>query len=286
MFSTRKRPLLLVPDRLLALRLSLNTPVVSTPDLPAGPARAAIAVHREGGRTCFTVAVRSLTNGASVLYELEGEDPNDASGIAVALDATLSFGESMGFLFDDELVTSRSEPVLRAALARLREIVAPPAPDETAPLLDGLGAADEILLDEALETPAAPDGARAQPAPAPPPEPRPAPAPGSSPSKAPGKAQREAAVPARAPAPATPRTKSLTKFRHLAAAADGPPEKTAPPGVRRPPAGEATGAGVTARPARTAPGGGALLGRIEPVRLRASDAPASPSALLRLLASF
>ena len=282
MFSTRKRPLLLVPDRLLALRLSLNTPVVSTPDLPAGPARAAIAVHREGGRTCFTVAVRSLTNGASVLYELEGEDPNDASGIAVALDATLSFGESMGFLFDDELVTSRSEPVLRAALARLREIVAPPAPDETAPLLDGLGAADEILLDEALETPAAPDGARERPAPAPPPEPQPGPALGSAPSKA----QREPAAPVRAPAPAAPRAKSLTKFRHLAAAADGSPEKTAPPPVRRPPADKAAGPGASSRPARTAPGGGALLGRIEPIRLRATDGPAPPSPLLRLLASF
>lgn len=152
MFSPRKRPLLLVADRLLALRLSLNTPVVATPDLPAGPARGAIAVHSEAGRTCFTVAVRSLRNGASVLYELEGEDLAGASGIAVALDAALSFGESMGFLFDDELVTARSEAVLRDALARLREIVAPPEPDvgETTPALE-LASSEEILLEEALE---------------------------------------------------------------------------------------------------------------------------------------
>ena len=73
MFSPRKQPLLLVADRMLSLRVSLNTPVVSTPELPAGPARAAIAVHSEAGRPCFTVAVRSLRNGDSVLYELEGE---------------------------------------------------------------------------------------------------------------------------------------------------------------------------------------------------------------------
>jgi hypothetical protein len=212
MFNVRERPLLLVADRLFALRLSLNAPVVATPDLPAGPARAAIVVHGEGGRTCFTVAVRSLRNGASVLYELEGEDANDASGIHVALDAALSFAESMGFLFDDELITARTEPVLRAALAKLREIVAMPGPDA-----DETGRAaepsppDEILLEEALEQEV-----------------------GSPPPSS------DAAAPAPAPVGAAP----LTKFR-AAVAADAATEASAPaPG----PAGEASAPAKT-RPA-------------------------------------
>jgi hypothetical protein len=325
MFSARKRPLLLVADRLLSLRVSLNTPVVATPDLPAGPARAAIAVHSEAGRTCFTVAVRSLRNGESVLYELEGEDPNDASGIAVALDAALSFGESMGFLFDDELVTERSEGVLRGALAQLRELVTPPPPDvgETAPFLETDPLPEEILLDEldlepapapaprakapakkARSAPKAPDPrpavateadreaakeigreameeagkVAAEPAP---PAPRPpvavaptAPAPAAPPAPAP-------AVPERAaPAPAAP---TLTKFRHVAAAGDAgstaPPERPAP----APPAESARPADTGARAGRT---GGALLGRVKPVRLRSPDAPAPIPALLRLLSGF
>jgi hypothetical protein len=288
MFSPRKRPLLLVADRLLALRMSLNTPVVATPDLPAGPARAAIAVHSEAGRTCFTVAVRSLRNGVSVLYELEGEDTNDASGIAVALDAALSFGESMGFLFDDELVTARSEAVLRAALARLREIVAPPAPDvgETMPSLDLEAPPEEILLDDEFELePAVEPSPRRQP-----------PARGAraqvqsrreapKPPLADAPSQPAVATPAVAPpAPAPAGAASLTKFRHVAASGDAP-EKTAPPARRQPPA-EPARAGETNPGSRTGKGGAALLGRVRPVRLRSPDAPAPIPALLRLLSSF
>ncbi|MEB2345636.1 MAG: hypothetical protein OZ948_12950 [Deltaproteobacteria bacterium] len=291
MFSPRKRPLLLVADRLLALRLSLNTPVVATPDLPAGPARGAIAVHSEAGRTCFTVAVRSLRNGASVLYELEGEDLAGASGIAVALDAALSFGESMGFLFDDELVTARSEAVLRDALARLREIVAPPEPDvgETTPALE-LASSEEILLEEALEqepsvAPAAPRvkaGRRAKsrepvrPAPQREPDPIAAPAPPVASPPIP-------AVPA-AP-PVAFEASRLTKFRYLAASGEEPPEKTAPPAARPPARAERDGAPQAGQSARSTTGG-AMLGRVKPVRLRAPDAPSPVPALLRLLAGF
>jgi hypothetical protein len=275
MFSPRKKPLLLVADRLLALRMSLNTPVVATPDLPAGPARAAIVVHGEGGRTCFTVAVRSLRNGASVLYELEGEDPDDASGIYVALDAALSFAESMGFLFDDELVTERSEPVLRAALARLREVIAPPGPEvgETAPALEPTPSPEEILLEEALEL---------EPAPAEPPAPVEPSAPAAPRAPAPPAASAK-----RAPRPAAA---SLTKFRAAAAAADdaeGEVESSPPAAPKR-----SSDASETAEPARAgatgrkAPGGGAMLGRVKPVRLRAPDASPPVHPLLRLLSSF
>jgi hypothetical protein len=243
MFSPRKKPLLLVADRLLALRLSLNTPVVATADLPAGPARAAIVVHGEAGRTCFTVAVRSLRNGDSVLYELEGEDPNDASGIAVALDAALSFAESMGFLFDDDLVTERREPVLRAAWrscarswrrrarsrARRRRSGSPCPRRSCSRRRSSWSrprAARRRGAEPAGRGPASPSS-----------EP---PRPGAS---APGEGRR--------------------------------PEGPVPRATRRP---GATG--------RKAPGGGAMLGRVKPVRLRAPGRPPPVSALLRLLTSF
>ena len=158
MFNPRQRPLLLVADRLLGLRLSLNTPVVATAELPSGPARAAIVVYAEAGTRRFAVAVRALRNGTSVVYELEGEDLNEASGWAVALDAAHSFGESMGFLFDDEQLTDRSPGALRQALARVREIIAPPGPEEEESDLAREEPAEEaeILLDDAVEAEAQP----------------------------------------------------------------------------------------------------------------------------------
>jgi hypothetical protein len=165
MFNPRQRPLLLVADRLLGLRLSLNTPVVATAELPAGPARAAIVMYSEGGKRRFAVAVRALRSGTSVVYELEGEDLNEDTGWAVALDAALSFGESMGFLFDDEELPERSPGALRQALAGVREIIAPPGPaeeDRADPelALEEPAEETEILLDDAVEAEAQPGAKR------------------------------------------------------------------------------------------------------------------------------
>ncbi len=244
--------MLLVAERLLSLRLSMNTPVVATEELPAGPARAAIAIHSEAGRTCFTVAVRSLRQGISVLYELEGEDVTQRDGQVVALDASLSFGESMGFLFDDEMIVDRQPATLRQAVARLREIVSAPGLDvddlsgswpgsrasdsETpghggGPVEDGGESIDddggEILLEEAVEQAVV--------------EPPPATMP---PSGGP----------------------MLTKFR-----AGSKPA----PAVAKAPAAPTVAAA-----------GGARLGRVQPIRLRAPGAAPAVAPLLRLLAAF
>ena len=245
--------MLLVAERLLSLRLSMNTPVVATDELPAGPARAAIAIHSEAGRTCFTVAVRSLRQGVSVLYELEDEDFTQPDGLTVALDASLSFGESMGFLFDDDMLVDREPATLRQAVARLREIVSAPgleAADVTAsgletgpasePVRDGRAPAEddsEILLEEALEQAAG--------------EPSPA-------------------------TIATPEGPMLTKFR------SGP--KPAAPPARTPVAQASAPAAPSAK--RAAAGGGARLGRVQPIRLRAPGAAPAVPPLLRLLAAF
>ena len=251
MFNPRQRPLLLVADRLLGLRLSLNTPVVATAELPAGPARAAIVVYAEAGKRRFAVAVRALRGGTSVVYELEGEDLNEATGCAVALDAAHSFGESMGFLFDDDQLVDRSPAALRQALARVHEIVAPPGPaeEESALALGEPAEEAEILLDDAVE-------AEAQAAP-------------------PKRAAAEVEPPKRAAADAEPAGRkrapvSLTKFR----AAPAESNETKPAAHAKPAGG--------GKPA----GRGAKLGRVRPVRLRSGDSQPPIGALLRLLAAF
>jgi len=115
-FLPRTRPLVLTAKSVRALRPSLNTPVVATSDLPVGPACAAILVHVEAGHGLqISVGVRALGCGSVALYGFDG--PISASVVTVALDAALSFAESMGFLFDDDMVgddaASREKAVLR-----------------------------------------------------------------------------------------------------------------------------------------------------------------------------
>lgn len=255
MFAARQRPLLVVEDRLLALRLSLNTPVLSTAELPTGPARAAIAVYSEAGMRRFAVLARSLRGGLAVVYELEAEPATDEAGWNVALDAALSFGESMGFLFDDELVVDRRPETLRAALARMHALIAPPevgdldemsARSDAAPeaAQDGPGPRtgppedlSEILLEDEFEGHEAAARTPAGPSPAPPPQ---------------------------APAAAV----SLSKFR-------GAPPPPAPPAADAPEQTE---------PGRTGP---ARLGRVRPLRVRLEgDAAPKVDPVLRLLADF
>ena len=280
MFAARNRPLVLVEDRLLALRMSLNAPVLATAELPAGPARAAIVVHAQGASRCFSIVVRSLRGGASVIYELEDEDLREDSGWAVALDASLSFGESMGFLFDDEMLVDRRPETLRRALAQLHEILAPPdvSDDDSfaAPAQEVSGGeSPEILLEDELDH--APVSADAPgfditgPFDAPRDDPA-GQALRATPDDPAGQALRAMRV---APPPVL-----LSKFRGV------PPVRieavdaadAAPPSESRP---------VPAAPV-TAVRGGAKLGRVRPVRLRAVDPDAPPKLdpLVRLLADF
>jgi hypothetical protein len=123
-FPLRSEPLDLSGDRLHGLRLSLNTPVVSIDELPVGPARAAIVIHEEfDGHPNLTLGVRSLRSGSAVLFSLEA-DLREHSSLAVGIDAVLSFGESMGFLFDeDEFETDSSEGACSRALGLWLELM-------------------------------------------------------------------------------------------------------------------------------------------------------------------
>ncbi len=244
MFAARQRPLLVVEDRLLALRMSLNAPVLATAELVAGPARAALVVYAEGSVRSFAVIVRSLRNGASAVYELQGDDLREHSGWSVALDAALSFGESMGFLFDDEMLVDRRPETLRRAIARLHEILAPSdvvdddALAQSAPRVS-VDDLSEILLEDELDNAA--HAARGP--------------------ETTGSLETARVVP----------PMLLSKFRGAPA-----------------PAPEAVAVESTPAIANATTRGGATLGRVRPVRLRAPDpgAPSRVDPLVRLLADF
>jgi hypothetical protein len=209
-FLRRATPVHLGRERLRGLRISLNAPVIATPELPPGPARAAIVVHRElEGHLAVSVGVRTLKSGEIAVWTADASFTDDAE-VAVAIDGALSFAESMGFLFDEEVATGSQDerdrakrqweelmgsssgsldPKLVAEEEELEielspeaelgpEPAPPPAPEPadsfgTAP--GDLAAADELELQEeiAAESPepdVAPQSAGAAPAPPPPEE--------------------------------------------------------------------------------------------------------------------
>ena len=102
-----------VHGELRALRLSLNTPVVTIEDLPVGPAIAGIALHAQPEGLRLTLAVRSVRTG-HVVFFLPDEDWSEIQGSELAVEAALSFAECMGFLFDDDPIEAGGD-VLEAA---------------------------------------------------------------------------------------------------------------------------------------------------------------------------
>lgn len=131
---------------LRALRLSLNTPVVTIDDLPVGPAAAGIALHVGPEGPCLTLAVRSVRTGHVVFFHPE-EDWNEMPGSELAVDAALSFAECMGFLFDDDLIEAGGD--VQEAARRWAELAETAGAEEFAEPSGG-----EIWLEEVA--PAAP----------------------------------------------------------------------------------------------------------------------------------
>ncbi len=87
--------------KLERLRLSLNSPVLAVESLPVGPAAAGIAVHRASSGARITIAIRSV-RGGQVLFFHPDEAWKEGESEHLALEAALSFAESMGFLFDED----------------------------------------------------------------------------------------------------------------------------------------------------------------------------------------
>jgi hypothetical protein len=132
-------------SELRALHVSLNSPVVTLEQLPVGPASAAVAFHT-GERPGVTLAVRSIRTGHLAFFTCGGEEAADYP--EVVLDAALCFAESMGFLFDEDLVQALGDRGPREAARRwidlLGEECAAIEPSEDLPL------GDPTLEDEAL----------------------------------------------------------------------------------------------------------------------------------------
>jgi hypothetical protein len=136
MILPARKPLEPHGQPLRALQISLNSPVVNLEVLPRGPASAAVAVHAQGATLC----VRSLRTGQAAFFTTT-EDLGDRR---VSLEAALSFAESMGFLFEDDVVAARGDAGPEEAARLWRELCgdrlaadepsdATPDPGEAAP---------------------------------------------------------------------------------------------------------------------------------------------------------
>ena len=101
---------------LLTLHVSLNSPVVAHESLPNGPAAAAVALDARGAMVCL----RSVRTGRTAFF-VSGDELTPQ----LALDAALSFAESLGFLFDDDEVVLRGS---EAALLLWDEVCGDAAP--------------------------------------------------------------------------------------------------------------------------------------------------------------
>ena len=102
----------------------MNAPVVAIEDLPVGPARAAVALSQGADATTVnaTVAVRCVRTNQVAFFTAGGELLGLRS-TSIAMEAALSFAESMGFLFDDEEVEIRGAGGPRMAAKIWRRFV-------------------------------------------------------------------------------------------------------------------------------------------------------------------
>jgi hypothetical protein len=114
------------------LRPSLNAPVLLVDELPAGPASAAIVCLGGPAGPRVAVAIRSERSGQVIFY---GPDDElwEWHGPEVAVEAALSFAESMGFLFEDDRMADAPAEAQRLFAALLDAAVrhwAEPRPAE------------------------------------------------------------------------------------------------------------------------------------------------------------
>jgi hypothetical protein len=145
MFLRRHEPILLVEDGIEGLCESLNRPVVDLEDFPTGPARAVIALYRDGsGERRLAVTVRSEDSGAVILFAFRGELNSET---VQALDHGLQFAEGMGFLFDEDVLAENLSGARRNALETWCELTGDELPIERpASARQPAEVADEVLL--------------------------------------------------------------------------------------------------------------------------------------------
>ena len=133
------------------LRPSLNEPLVRMDDQSAAPARAAIVLFDDGyGQLSLAVAVRSRTSREAAFFLHQHPMPPENS-IEASLEVGVTFAESMGFLFDEDVVAghgSRGHERAAAIWEQLLGLAPSPASVATPGDLD-LENGDELeMLDE------------------------------------------------------------------------------------------------------------------------------------------
>ena len=149
MFQQRLRPLEEIERRVAALRYSLNEPSISTAEVPAGPARAAIVVYIENKARHVIVVIRSLVRPRIVQYQAASEEYQDATGMAWS--AALSFAESMGFVFDDECLASAEGSDRLEALVTLHHLLDPSSKIEPRQSAEEIVVEADPLVDSGLD---------------------------------------------------------------------------------------------------------------------------------------
>jgi hypothetical protein len=235
------------------------------------------------------VGVRSLRDGSVALFSLEG-DLREQSSLAVGIDAALSFGEGMGFLFDeDELEAVAGEEARPRALGLWLELmnpesgppeVVPETPTAAAPApptaepdqgFDAEGLEhEELLLEDLADLPEAPaeEGKKGEGIGSQSLDPD-----GQVESPGLDLAADRSAGAGGAPEPSDPAPVPLSKFRQRAPSPPPPkPEEEKPPRA------------AEASPAKR----GAVLGRLKLVKRRkgGSEDPQKTSVIRRLLSSY
>ena len=150
MFLRDDEPILLTEGGIQGLCMSLNRAVLDLENLPAGPARAAILLHRDdSGEPALVVAIRSEVSRAVIRFAFEGELHPETDR---AMDAGLQFAEGMGFLFDEDILAENLPAAARKALEAWCELTGDELPPQRPASARQLAPADEVLiLDEMLD---------------------------------------------------------------------------------------------------------------------------------------
>ena len=143
---------------------SLNSPMVQIDELPEGLAHAAVLLYADtDGSLQVAVCMRSTETGAVAVFRHRGAIKQGR--VAAAMEAALSFGESMGFLFDDDLVKQGGSQGRALAAKHWQALILggaveipSVAADEPLDLLDAEEDADLLLdpLQEPVDPPARP----------------------------------------------------------------------------------------------------------------------------------
>src|SRR3954465_14922179 len=128
------------PERVVALYVSTNQPMVQPTGRSAQPAQAAVAALREGAIFDVVVGLTLTEGGENVVY---AGPPVQRKDVQQAVEEALNFAESMGFILDQSGWTKLDELHRKELLDRLPAFW-PPAERAEAPAVEVVKSADPM----------------------------------------------------------------------------------------------------------------------------------------------